>query len=392
MALSFPPNPSIGDTYQAPNGFTYTWDGTKWYVSSGGTSGGGGGAGSLVIKQEGVIVNSSATTLNFIGSYVTLTSTVSNVTIDIRPSPATTATLGSVVIGAGITVDVDGKISVREGLAYWAEQNNVIDNTQTAVVSLYTVGAQPNVDAAIVPKGEGANLASFGGDKRGAFATDWQKQRNSNAQVAGGAYSVISGGSFNEASKQGSTVIGGNNNTADGTYSTILGGQGGTTRGVNGAVVTPGFATGGIYANAGAMQTAVYVLGGITTNTDPIKLTTDGSPTISAANQIHAGDRSTVHFKGTVVARLNSATSETAYWQFEGIMIQDVDTTSTDFVPAGTVPVVTLVTATSTTTNWTVDLEINNILGCVSVVATAGDAQEVRWVSRVETIEITDAV
>jgi hypothetical protein len=361
-------------------------------VSSGGSGGGGGGAGSLVIKQEGVIVNSSATTLNFIGSYVTLTSTVSNVTIDVRPSPATTATLGSVVIGGGITVDANGVISVREGLAYWAEQNNVIDNTQTAVVSLYTIGAQPNVDAAIVPKGEGANLASFGGDKRGIFATDWQKQRNNNAQVASGAYSVISGGSFNEASGQGSTVIGGNDNTANGAYSTVLGGQGGTTRGINGAVVTPGFATGGLYEEHGAMQTAVYVLGGVTTNTDPIRLTTDGSPSISTANQIRAGDRSTVHFKGTVVARLNSGTSETAYWQFEGIMTQDVDSTSTDFVPAGTVPVVTLVTATNTTTNWIVDLEINNILGCVSVVATGNENQEIRWVSRVETIEITDAV
>jgi len=27
MALSFPTDPTSGDTYVAPNGYTYTWDG-----------------------------------------------------------------------------------------------------------------------------------------------------------------------------------------------------------------------------------------------------------------------------------------------------------------------------------------------------------------------------
>lgn len=392
MALTFPLNPQIGDTYTAPNGYVYTWDGTKWYVTSGGSGGGGGGTGSLTIQQGGVNVNTSATTLNFTGTTFTLTSRAS--VVDIYSNPATTSTLGSVIVGDNVTVDANGKISVHAGLLNWGESYNIIDNTQTAVVSLYVMPqTQATIDAAIVPQGAGANIGSSSGDKRGEYATDWQKQRGSNSQVASGNYSVISGGSFNKATGQTTSIIGGNFNLADADYSVVLGGHGGNTRGIIGAVVTPGFATGGIYTTPGAMQTAVYVLGAVSTDRTATRLTTDGSPTISASNQIAGGDRSTVHFKGTVVGRLNSAASECAYWHFEGMMRQDVGSTTTDFVPAGSVPVVSLVTATSTlTNNWIVSVEINNLLGCMSIVASGDLGQNVRWVSRVETIEITDVV
>jgi hypothetical protein len=392
MALSFPLNPQIGDTYTAPNGYTYTWDGTKWYVTSGGTGSGGGGAGSLTIQQGGVNVNTSATTLNFTGTTFTLTSRAS--VVDIYSNPATTSTLGSVIVGDNVTVDANGKISVHAGLIYWGERYNIIDNTQTAVVSLFVEPqTQANIDAAIVPSGAGANIASGSGNKRGEYATDWQKQTNNNAQVASGNYSVISGGSFNQASGQTSSIIGGNNNIANSDYSVVLGGHGGSTRGIVGSVVVTGFATGGIYATQGAMQAGTYILGGVTNDASPVYLTTDGSGSRSAVNQLSAGDRSTVQFKGTVVARTYSTASECAYWSFEGMMKQDIDSTSTDFVPGGTVPVVTLVTATSTlTNNWTVGVEINNLLGCMSIVASGGLGQQVRWVSKVETIEITDAV
>jgi hypothetical protein len=392
MALSFPLNPQIGDTYTAPNGYLYTWDGTKWYVTSGGTGGGGGGAGSLTIQQGGVNVNTSATTLNFTGTTFTLTSRSS--VVDIYSNPATTSTLGSVIAGENVMIDANGVISVHAGLLNWGENYTIIDNTLTAVVSLYVMPqAQADIDAAIIAQGAGATIASATGNKRGEYATDWQKQIGDNSEVASGAYSVISGGSFNKASGQASIVIGGNNNLANSDYSTILGGQGGTARGIIGAQVTPGFASGGIYAAPGAMQTAVYVLGAVSNDTTAVRLTTDGGPSITVNNQIAAGDRSTVQFKGTVVARVNAEASESAYWSFEGMMKQDIDSTSTDFVPAGTVPVVTLVTATSTlTNNWTVSVEINNLLGCMSIVASGDLGQQVRWVSKVETIEITDAV
>jgi len=392
MALTFPPNPQIGDTYTAPNGYIYTWDGTKWYVTSGGSGGGGGGGtGSLTIQQDSVNVNTSATTLNFTGTTFTLTSRASVVSID--SNPATTATLGSVIIGNNINVDSNGVISVHAGLIYWGERYNIIDNTQTAVVSLFVEPqAQGTIDAAIVPSGAGANIANAGGNKRGEYATDWQKQINNNTQVASGNYSVISGGSFNQASGQTSVIIGGNNNLANSDYSVILGGHGGSTRGVTGAVVTPGFATGGQYTTQGAMQAATYVLGAVSNDTSPVFLTTDGSGSRTAQNQISAGDRSTIQFKGIVVARVNSTSSQSAYWYFEGLMKQDVGATTTDFVPSGSTPTITLVTASNTSSNWTVALEINNILGCMTIQATGLAGEQVRWTSKIETIEITDAV
>jgi len=391
MALTFPLNPQIGDTYTAPNGYVYTWDGTKWYVTSGGSGGGGGGTGSLTIQQGGVNVNTSATTLNFTGTTFTLTSRAS--VVDIYSNPATTSTLGSVIVGDNVTVDANGKISVHAGLIYWGERYNIIDNTQTAVVSLFVEPqAQADIDAAVVPSGAGANIANAGGNKRGEYATDWQKQINNNTQVASGNYSVISGGSFNQASGQTSAIIGGNNNLANSDYSVILGGQGASTRGITGAVVIPGFATGGIYNTQGAMQAATYILGAVSNDAGPVFLTTNGSGSRTAINQISAGDRSTVQFKGTVVARTNSTSSQSAYWYFEGLMKQDVGATTTDFVPSGTTPTITLVTASNTTSNWTVALEINNILGCMTIQATGLAGEQVRWTSKVETIEITDVV
>lgn len=44
--LVFPPSPTVGDTFDAPNGVTYTWDGVVWIASGGG----GGGSGDYVLK------------------------------------------------------------------------------------------------------------------------------------------------------------------------------------------------------------------------------------------------------------------------------------------------------------------------------------------------------
>ena len=48
MALSFPTSPAAGDQYIAPNGITYTWNGTLGTWTSTGVSGAGGGGGGAV--------------------------------------------------------------------------------------------------------------------------------------------------------------------------------------------------------------------------------------------------------------------------------------------------------------------------------------------------------
>lgn len=391
MALSFPPNPQIGDTYVAPNGYTYTWDGTKWYVSGGGTSGGG-GTGPFVVKDEGNIVNTQTTMLNFVGAAITATSTGNQVDIVISAqelTTATTATLGGVKIGTGVSITADGVISVREGLQYWTESQTVIDSSQTAVVSLLVAGTQTNIDAVIKAKGDGATANDNGGNDRGAYAVDWQRVRGNGNQVASGDFAVISGGSFNRASGLHSVVIGGNNNINDANYSVVLGGVNGNTRGINGAVIMPHYATGGASNSSGKIQTGYYLLSGDTIQTtSPVDLTTDGSGNITATNQITLIDNSVIHFEGTVVAKeINTLNEpEIAVWEFKGTAYRRVGNTTTNLV---SVVNPTLISST-TSTSWQFAVSTENNLGCILFQVQGSALQQVRWVAKIETVEVAD--
>ena len=90
----------------------------------------------------------------------------------------------------------------------------------------------PNMDIALVAKGTGATLAQVpdgtiaGGNKRGIYATDWQKSRAIATQVASSYYSTIGGGYANVCSSGYSVVAGGDSNTAStNEYATIGGGS-----------------------------------------------------------------------------------------------------------------------------------------------------------------------
>jgi hypothetical protein len=390
MALSFPPNPQIGDTYVAPNGYTYTWDGTKWFVSSSGQT--AGGTSPITIKDEGIAVNTQTTTINFIGAAITATTTGSQVDITITANPlttATTATLGGVKIGTGITI-TDGVISVREGLQYWTESLTVVDSSQTAIVSLLVQGTQTNIDAVIKAQGDGATTNDDGGNARGAHAVDWQKIRGTATQVASGDYAVIAGGSFNTAAGLHSIVVGGNNNTNDSEYSVVLGGVNGNTRGINGAVIMPHYATGGASNSSGMIQTGYYLLSGDTLqSTSPVDLTTDGSGNIAANNQITLRDNSLVQFKGTVVAKeINTDnTPEIAVWEIKGTAFRGVGNTTTDLV---SVVNPTLIDST-TSTSWQIAISTENNIGCILLQVQGTAEQQIRWVARIETIEVADA-
>jgi hypothetical protein len=390
MALSFPLNPEIGDTYVAPNGYTYTWDGTKWYVSSSGIS--SGGAGPFTVKDEGNIVNTTTTILNFVGNAITATSTGSQVNITVSAqelTTATTSTLGGVIIGSGITI-TNGVISVREGLQYWTESKTVVDSSQTAVVSLIVTGTQTNIDAVLKAQGLGAVANDDSGNKRGEYAVDWQRIRSTADQVASGNFSVIGGGSFNQATGLHSVVVGGNNNTADADYALVLGGVNGNARGIKGAVIVPHYATGGASNSSGKIQTGYYLLSGDTIQTtSPVDLTTDGSGNIAATNQITLIDNSVIHFEGTVVAKeINTLNEpEIAVWEFKGTAYRRQGNTTTNLV---SVVNPTLISST-TSTSWQFAVTTENNLGCVLFQVQGSALQQVRWVAKIETIELADA-
>lgn len=104
-------------------------------------------------------------------------------------------------------------------------------NATVNVASLSAAASSTNADLALVPKGSGALLAEIpdstatGGNKRGAYAVDWQLRRNNADEVASGQTSVIGGGEWNKASGLDSTIAGGSGNIASGIASTVAGGS-----------------------------------------------------------------------------------------------------------------------------------------------------------------------
>lgn len=393
MALNFPPNPQIGDQYVGDNGVTYIWDGVKWagQLTQGG--GGGGGVANIEIRDEGTTATTSTTVIDFIGEGVVTTATGTTVIVRIEAKPlttATTATLGGVKIGTGISITDDGVISVREGLQYWTENLTIFGDTSTAAVSLITTGETPDIDAVLKAKGNGATLADVAGNKRGIYATDWQKQRGNNIHVASGDYAVISGGSFNQASGLHSVVIGGNNNTNNADYATVLGGVNGNTKGIRGAVIIPGFATGGAVNSSGLIQTGYYILSAETNSASPQRLTTDGNPTASTSNQIVLFNNSAIHFKGSLMAKgVESSTSTIKAWNFEGVIRRKVGSTSTEFYYDTSAPVANLVPGISMN-SWSVVLDVDNVTGCLIISVQGTENEVIKWAAKVETLEISD--
>ena len=391
MALSFPPNPDIGDTYVAPNGYIYTWDGTKWYVSSSGTS--SGGSGPFTVKDEGNIVNTTTTILNFVGNAITATSTGSQVNITVSAqdlTTATTATLGGVKIGTGISITSSGTISVREGLQYWTESKTVVDSSQTAVVSLIVTGTQTNIDAVLKAQGLGAVANDDTGNKRGEYAVDWQRIRSTADQVASGNFSVIAGGSFNQATGLHSVVVGGNNNTADADYALVLGGVNGNARGIKGAVIVPHYATGGQSNSSGKIQTGHYLLGGDTVlSASPVDLTTDSSGNVDATNQITLVDNSAIYFSGTVIAKelYPTANPEIVVWDLKGTAYRNAGNSTTNLLSIVNPTIINGNTATT----WQLSVSTENNIGCLLVQVQGPSDKQVRWVAKIETIELADA-
>jgi hypothetical protein len=390
MALSFPLDPEIGQEYIGDNGVTYVWDGVKWagqFTQGGGTA--VGGVANIEIQDQGSTATTSTTVINFTGLGVVTTATGTIVTVTISAEPvdvASTTTTGTVKIGAGITVALDGTISVKEGLEYWTESITVID-TGTSIVSLIAVSTETNIDAVISPLGFGSIGNDAAGDKRGSYAVDWQRVRGSDNQVASGNYAVISGGSFNSAQGLHSVIIVGNNISNDSDYSVILGGVNGNTRGIDGAVIIPGYATGGGTNNSGIIQTGIYLLSGYSDSDTPVSLTTDGSGNVAASNQLSLPNDSAYYFKGTVIGKeINVGNPEIAVWEVSGVIAKGDSNTSTSYIST---PDVALVEST-TATEWIVSLGINNALGSLSIEIQASESQQIRWAAKIETIEITD--
>ena len=318
------------------------------------------------------------------------------------------------------------------GLTDLAEaKNTAAPNATVPAVSLSVTITETNGDAVFAAKGTGAtcaqtpnNLAS-GGNKRGTYATDWQKIRTAAAMVASGVYSTISGGRDGTAGGQYSTVSGGEgnasagnhsvvaggqqsqasgqyssvlggfangsagvgssvgggvSNTADGQYSFIPGGYQATTRGAYGSEA----AASGQFSGAGDAQRRRFILRKITTNATTTTLTTDNaSPT--SANQVILNNNSCFEFRGRVVAREN-ATGDCAAWKFDGVIRRGANAISVALVAAVTP---TVIAADVGAAAWTVSVDVDGVNGGLKISVGGEVSHTIRWVADIETVEVS---
>lgn len=111
---------------------------------------------------------------------------------------------------------------------FFYRENAVSPNASVPLASFQAAGNATNMDAVFAAKGSGATLAqepdsgTTGGNKRGTYATDWQKYRGSSSQIAYGAWSTIAGGRNNSSTSQYSFTAG-YANTTTGNYAVAIG-------------------------------------------------------------------------------------------------------------------------------------------------------------------------
>lgn len=327
-----------------------------------------------------------------------------------------------------------GLTNITEGLS------TASPNATTNVASLTVSGGSANADFALSPKATGAltahiaDSATAGGNKRGAYATDWQRDRIANTQVASGASSTISGGRRNTASNSDASVSGGITNIASGSASTVCGGDTNTASGASSVVVggTSNVASGdysiaggqictasanhssafgnantanGLYSLAiGRFSTGRSILGGFvhasgriggasdaqagryhlikqTTDATPTALTA-GAGTLSATTTVALPNDSAYFFSIGVVARVSGGAT-VAGWKIEGTIKRDSGAGTTALV--GT-PVVTALGAIGGSLSVAAVADTTN--GSLNVQVTGIAAATIKWSALVDTVEV----
>jgi hypothetical protein len=334
------------------------------------------------------------------------------------------------------------------GLTHFAESESTTSPNNTKPVDALTAtdAGLINIDVALVAKGTGATLAqvptgtSAGGNKRGEYATDFQKSRSSASAVAFGNYSSILGGINNSANGYSATTIGGQSNSssgqasiaggnncgasnfgavsfgynnyatgnysaciggffntssgeravtlggqdllANGEASAVLGGTYGNTRGIAGYCVTPASSNPLEQYLRGASQSATLVLAGQTSSYSSAKLKSDAN-SLSASNQLTLPVNCAYSVRGQIIASKPYG-GETARWTFEVALKCGAEGTISLLSPSA----LTKTHDDSSTGSWGAYLSTNSTFNCLEVnVYGANDL--VRWVCKLETVELS---
>jgi hypothetical protein len=306
---------------------------------------------------------------------------------------------------------------------FTASENITAPNATVPVDALTVANASADVDVVLAAKGTGATLAQIpdsltsGGNKRGTYATDWQKIRSAANQVASGIYSTVSGGRDNQASNNYSSTVGGFSNTSSGSYATsggyncIASGQYSVALGYSHIASDTGSVALGYNCNAdGAYsfttghnadarvrysvfaisseaiastqptQTTIQTVGKQTTTATPATLTALSSgTTFSYQNRMDIN--SAYAFKIMVVANVTGG-GNTKAWELTGCIKRGASGAPT-IVGAITK---TIIAADTGTSAWDVSVVIDT--DAFSVQATGAAATTIRWAASIYCAEV----
>jgi hypothetical protein len=154
-------------------------------------------------------------------------------------------------------------------------------------------------------------------------------------------------------------------------------GPGAITRNINYAHII----SSGNFQFDGDAQAGFYILRRQVAAAIATALTTDGTAA-GTTNQIILPNNSAFSFKILVTAKATTSANEGA-WEFNGIISKVTGTAST------AVKVVNKTKIWSSNAAYDVNVIADTVYGGLQVVATAADSNPVRFVARVETVEIT---
>jgi len=185
------------------------------------------------------------------------------------------------------------------------------------------------------------------------------------------ATSVSSGAlrSAGGAGISGSLYVGGN---------TLVVGSGATNRGITTAKVYAN----GTFASDGDAQSGVYILRRNVTTALLTQLTTNAASG-GLTNQVIMPDNSTYAFKILVSARSTTSNDEGA-WEFNGVISRYTGVSSTVLRMSNKTKIFCSVST------WDVELSADTGLGGLSVKAKGDGANTIRYVAKVETVEVTN--
>jgi hypothetical protein len=200
---------------------------------------------------------------------------------------------------------------------------------------------------------------------------------------ASGIGAIVAAGYNNGASGDSSGVLSGYFNFAISGNSVVVGGARGTTRSIVGNNVSPACLIPIANAN-GISQSSLLLLGVQTTDATATRLRSNTSAA-GTTNQVILPDNSAYVFQGTCIANVTGG-GTTSGWKFEGVIKRGAGVGTTALVAAVTPTVIAQDVAAAT---WVLAITADTTNGGIAVTVTGVAATTIRWVSSIETTEVT---